>query len=130
MGARPGLSLSVTASTPAGMTSEGLNGNEREAIKVDLLGEIRVVPELETGDLVAHWNLQTAALLRAVGTVGSGRSLSLALRNPRVCLSAEAWPRTPSPNTRCWGTVSVWGISDPKRSRGLYLRRPRYAANR
>lgn len=34
-------------------------------------GEIRLVPD-EQGGLVAHWNLHTAALLRGVGTVGSG----------------------------------------------------------
>ena len=34
-------------------------------------GEIRLVPD-DQGGLVAHWNLHTAALLRGVGTVGSG----------------------------------------------------------
>lgn len=38
-------------------------------------GEIQLVPD-DQGELVAHWNLHTSALLRGVGTNGSGGGLS------------------------------------------------------
>ena len=55
----------------------GLDGDEREALKARVLlrelfgGEVRLVP-LEGGGLDARWNLHTEALLRGVGTCGSG----------------------------------------------------------
>jgi site-specific DNA recombinase len=57
--------------------TQGLNGNAREALKARAFlrewfsGEIRLVPD-EDGGLVAHWELNQAALLKAVGTDGSG----------------------------------------------------------
>jgi site-specific DNA recombinase len=54
----------------------GLDGDPKAAAKArvflrDFLGKIRLVPET-AGGLVAHWNLDPAALLSAVGTSGSG----------------------------------------------------------
>ena len=46
-------------------------GRARVVLRELFGGEIRLVPEPK-GGLVAHWNLAPAALLRAVGTVGSG----------------------------------------------------------
>jgi hypothetical protein len=60
--------------------TQGLAGDARAALKARMLlkelfgGEIRLVPD-DQGGLVAHWNLHTAALLRGVGTVGSGGRL-------------------------------------------------------
>jgi DNA invertase Pin-like site-specific DNA recombinase len=59
--------------------AQGLDGDAHAASKArvvlrDLLGEIRLVPEPK-GGLIAHWNLAPAALLRAVGTSGSGGGL-------------------------------------------------------
>jgi hypothetical protein len=60
--------------------TRGLAGEPRAALKARLLlrelfgGEIRLVPDGQCG-LVAHSNLHTAALLRDVGTVGSGGRL-------------------------------------------------------
>jgi site-specific DNA recombinase len=57
--------------------TQGLAGDLRAALKARVLlrelfgGEIRLVPD-DQGGLVAHWNLHTAALLRGVGTCGSG----------------------------------------------------------
>jgi DNA repair exonuclease SbcCD ATPase subunit len=54
-----------------------LAGDSRAALKARVIlreayeGEIRLVPDAQ-GGLVAHWNLQTAVLLRGVGTSGSG----------------------------------------------------------
>ena len=57
--------------------TQGLDGNEREALKARIFlrdwfsGEIRLVPDA-AGGLVAHWQLNQAALLKQVGSVGSG----------------------------------------------------------
>jgi hypothetical protein len=57
--------------------AQGLNGDAREALKARIFlrewfsGEIRLVPD-DLGGLVAHWELNQAALLKAVGTDGSG----------------------------------------------------------
>ena len=54
-----------------------LGGCSRASLKARVIlreayeGKIRLVPDA-AGGLVAHWNLQTAALLRGVGTDGSG----------------------------------------------------------
>ncbi len=59
---------------------KGLNGDTRAALKARMIlrelfgGEIRLAPEPD-GGLTAHWNLQTAVLLRAVGSGGSGGPL-------------------------------------------------------
>jgi hypothetical protein len=56
-----------------------LGGCSRASLKARVIlreayeGKIRLVPDVN-GGLVAHWNLQTAALLR-IGTVGSGGPL-------------------------------------------------------
>jgi hypothetical protein len=56
---------------------EGLAGDPRAAAKARILlrelfgGEIRLTPQAD-GGLLARWNLQPAALLRAAGTCGSG----------------------------------------------------------
>jgi site-specific DNA recombinase len=56
---------------------QGLAGNEREALKARVFlrewfgGKIRLEP-LPDGGLVAHWNENAQALLRVVGTFGSG----------------------------------------------------------
>lgn len=61
--------------------TQGLAGDPRAALKARMLlkdlfgGEIRIVPD-DQGGLVAHWNLHTAALLRGVGTVGSGARIA------------------------------------------------------
>ncbi len=55
----------------------GLDGDARAAGKARVLlrelfcGEIRLLPQPE-GGLLARWNLQPAALLRGVGSIGSG----------------------------------------------------------
>jgi hypothetical protein len=55
----------------------GLDGDLRASLKARVFprewfsGEIRLVPDGH-GGLVAHWNLNTAALLRGVGSDGSG----------------------------------------------------------
>jgi hypothetical protein len=55
----------------------GLDGDPRASLKARVFlrelfsGEIRPVPDEQRG-LVAHWNLCTAALLRGVGSGGSG----------------------------------------------------------
>jgi site-specific DNA recombinase len=55
----------------------GLDGNAREAAKARIVirdlcdGKIRLQPTPD-GGLVALWNLQPAALLKGVGTCGSG----------------------------------------------------------
>jgi hypothetical protein len=57
--------------------TQGLAGDQRAALKARVIlrqlfgGEIRLVPD-ESGGLVAHWNLNTAALVKAVGSYGSG----------------------------------------------------------
>lgn len=61
--------------------AEALAGNSRAALKARVFlkdvcgGEVRLVPEAG-GGLVAHWNLNAGALLRAVGTNGSGGRIS------------------------------------------------------
>jgi len=58
----------------------GLEGNPRATLKArsivrDLFGgEIRLVPEPD-GGLTAHWNLHREALLKGLGTYGSGGAL-------------------------------------------------------
>jgi len=60
--------------------TQGLAGDQRAALKARVIlrqlfgGEIRLVPD-ESGGLVAHWNLNTAALVNAVGSCGSGGPL-------------------------------------------------------
>ena len=55
----------------------GLDGDPRASLRARVFlrelfsGEFRLVPD-ENGGLVAHWNLCTAALLRGVGSSGSG----------------------------------------------------------
>jgi len=55
----------------------GLNGDRRAADKARVLlrdwfgGRIRLVPQPD-GGLIANWNLHNVALLKAVGSVGSG----------------------------------------------------------
>ncbi len=55
----------------------GLDGDPRAALKArsilrDLFGgKIRLVPQLD-GGLMAHWNLHPGALLKGLGTYGSG----------------------------------------------------------
>jgi site-specific DNA recombinase len=57
--------------------TQGLNGDARAALKARIIlrelfgGEIRLVPD-KAGGLVAHWELNQSALLRQVGTDGSG----------------------------------------------------------
>ncbi len=57
--------------------TQGLAGDERAALKARVIlrglfnGVIRLVPESD-GGLMAHWNLNTAALVKAVGSSGSG----------------------------------------------------------
>jgi len=56
---------------------EGLDGDPRAAAKARVIlralfgGEIRLQPQAD-GELLARWNLQPAALLKAAGTCGSG----------------------------------------------------------
>jgi DNA invertase Pin-like site-specific DNA recombinase len=57
--------------------TDGLDGDERAALKARIFlkdwfgGKIRLVPDA-AGGLMAHWELNQAALLKAVGTNGSG----------------------------------------------------------
>jgi site-specific DNA recombinase len=58
----------------------GLDGDPRAALKARLIlrelfgGKIRLVPQLD-GGLMAHWNLHPGALLKGLGTYGSGGSI-------------------------------------------------------
>jgi site-specific DNA recombinase len=73
--------LPQTAEAYRRQITQGLAGDLRAALKARVLlrelfgGEIRLVPD-DQGGLVAHWNLHTAALLRGVGTNGSGGAIS------------------------------------------------------
>jgi len=55
----------------------GLGGDPRAALKARSIlrelfgGKISLVPQLD-GGLVAHWNLHPGALLKGLGTYGSG----------------------------------------------------------
>ena len=55
----------------------GLDGDPRAALKARSIlrelfgGKIRLVPQLD-GGLIAHWNLHPGALLKSLGTYGSG----------------------------------------------------------
>jgi hypothetical protein len=55
----------------------GLDGDPRAALKARSIlrelfgGKIRLVPQLD-GGLTAHWNLHPGALLKGLGTYGSG----------------------------------------------------------
>lgn len=70
--------------------AQGLDGNEREALKARVFlrdwfgGRIALEP-LPDGGLMAHWNENAAALLRAacVGTIGSGGRISHVPSIPR-----------------------------------------------
>ena len=58
----------------------GLEGDPRAALKARVIlrelfgGKIRLVPQLD-GGLIAHWNLHPGALLKSLGTYGSGGRL-------------------------------------------------------
>jgi site-specific DNA recombinase len=58
----------------------GLEGDTRAALKARVIlrelfgGKIRLVPQLD-GGLMAHWNLHPGALLKSLGTYGSGGPL-------------------------------------------------------
>ena len=58
----------------------GLGGDPRAALKARSIlrelfgGKIRLVPQLD-GGLIAHWNLHPGALLKGLGTYGSGGPL-------------------------------------------------------
>jgi hypothetical protein len=60
----------------------GLDGDARAAAKARIIlrglfgGKIRLLPQLD-GGLVAEWALQPAALLRAIGTDGSGGEIRM-----------------------------------------------------
>jgi hypothetical protein len=66
--------------------AQGLDGDPRAALKARVIlrelfgGKIRLVPDAK-GGLVAHWNLQTTALLKGLGTCGSG-GVSWVLHTP------------------------------------------------
>src|ERR1019366_5217018 len=61
--------------------ADGLDGDPRASFKARVFlrewfgGQIRLVPD-ENGGLVAHWNQCVAALLRGVGSDGSGGRLT------------------------------------------------------
>ena len=71
----------------------GLDGDPRASLKARVFlrewfgGEIRLAPD-ELGGLVAHWNLCTVALLRGVGSDGSGGVLHDVPQPVRVCVKA------------------------------------------
>jgi len=81
--------------------TRGLAGEPRGALKARLLlrelfgGEIRLVPDGQCG-LVAHSNLHTAALLRDVGTVGSGGGIptnsTIVIPVLNICWAANQHP--------------------------------------
>lgn len=68
--------LSKAADAARREINAALAGDSRASLKARVIlreaygGKIRLVPEAD-GGLVAHWNLQTAALLR-LGSSGSG----------------------------------------------------------
>jgi hypothetical protein len=72
---------------------EGLDGDPRAAGKARVIlrelfsGQIRLQPQPD-GSLLALWNLQPAALLRAAGTCGSGGVISDPATTVRLSLVA------------------------------------------
>jgi site-specific DNA recombinase len=75
--------------------AEALAGNSRASMKARVIlraaysGKIELVPD-EAGGLMAHWNLQTAALLQRVGTGGSGGTIvDLFATAPQIARSSS-----------------------------------------
>ena len=72
--------VTIRSARPLAAIAAALAGDSRASLKARVIlrevykGGIRLVPD-ENGGLVAHWNQQVAAPLRAAGTGGSGGSI-------------------------------------------------------